>query len=228
MKTFGFYFVSALLIGISSMPAHAEENESPGASFSLQFTGLRWDQSRTKYSDESKAWDSIHLKTGDLVDAVVWATIGRLNVYFYPFLDSNALVSVGYMLREDLEIGFDLGVNATRIEEPKTEMSSDLMGAFITWSLPFEYHILENYAVFDFTRGETTNVDTSTQEEETRKQSGSYFKVSSTVIVPLAKNVWYMTGLWWAAENGKDHTTRVTKKSSQFGLTVAGLRLTVD
>jgi hypothetical protein len=228
MKLFGYYFASAVLVGTSSQAAQAEDSASPGASFSLQFTGLRWDQSRTKYSDEAKARESTHIKTGDLADSVVWATIDRLNVYFYPFQDSNALVSVGYMLRDDLELGLDLGVNATRVEDPKTEMSSNLMGAFVTWSLPFASQILENYAVFNFMTAEATDVNTSTQEEETRKQSGSSFKASSTVIIPLARNVWYMTGIWWATEKGKDHGTQVTRSSSQFGVTLAGLRLTVD
>ncbi|MDQ3231307.1 MAG: hypothetical protein M3Q07_05750, partial [Pseudobdellovibrionaceae bacterium] len=168
------------------------------------------------------------LMTGDLVDAFVYATIGKLNLYFYPFQDVNSLVSVSYMVRDDLEVGVDLGLNANRIKEPKSELSSDLFGAFVTWYVPVGSYSLENMALVDFTRVESTDLNSLTNEEETSKHTGSYMKISSTIIVPISKNAFYFAGIWVAAERGKDHTSDVTKKSSQFGLTLAGLRLTVD
>lgn len=228
MKKSGFYFVSALLIGSSMPMALAEEKEETAASFSFQFSGLRWAQSNTKYSDEDSKREATTLMTGDLVDSLVWATVGRFNLYFYPFQDINSLVSLGYMIRDDLEIGVDLGLNSSKIKDPKSELSSDLFGAFVTWSVPIQSFVLENFAVFDVTRSESTEINSTTNEEETTKITGSFFKISSTVIVPIAKNASYMAGVWWAAENGKNHAADTTKKSTQFGLTLAGLRLTIE
>jgi hypothetical protein len=60
------------------------------------------------------------------------------------------------------------------------------------------------------------------------KVTGNFLKLSSNIVVPIAKNAWYMAGVWWASENGKNQSTDTTKKSTQFGLTLAGLRLTID
>ncbi|WP_141731600.1 hypothetical protein [Oligoflexus tunisiensis] len=234
MKKFAVYCISAVLLS-SSLQASATEEAEAGsaatestASYSLQFSGLKWAQSKTKYSDEATSRDATSLMTGDLVDASVWASIGKWNVYFYPFQDVNALASVSYMLRDDLEIGIDLGLNATRVKEPKNEVSSDLYGIFTTWSVPFESFILENLAVLDMTRVETTSFNSTTGEDESTKVTGSYLKLSSTIVVPLAKNAAYLAGVWWASESGKNDGTDTTRKSSQFGLTLAGLRLTLD
>lgn len=228
MKKSGIYFVSALLIGSSGSTAWAEEKEEASASFSVQFSGLRWAQSKTKYSDEDSKREMTTLMTGDLVDSLVWATVGKFNLYFYPFQDINSLVSLGYMIRDDLEVGVDLGLNSSKMKDPKSELSSDLFGAFVTWSVPFDGYILENFAVLDVTRSEATEINSTTNEEETTKITGNFFKISSSVVVPIAKNASYMAGVWWAAENGKNQATDVTKKSTQFGLTLAGLRLTIE
>jgi hypothetical protein len=228
MRKSGIYVMAVLLIGSSGATAWAEENESTPASFSLQFSGLRWSQSGTKYSDETSKREVSSLMTGDLVDSLVWATIGKVNLYFYPFQDVNSLVSLSYMVRDDLELGVDLGLNANKTKEPKSELSSDLLGAFVTWSVPVEDYVLEHFAVLDVTRTEATEINSSTNEEETNKVTGNFFKISSSIVIPIAKNAYYMAGVWWAAENGKNHATDTTRTSTQFGLTLAGLRLTVD
>lgn len=138
MKKFGIYSIYAALTASSIPAAMSQENEAVPASLSLQFTGLKWAQSSSKYSDEDITRKSTSLMTGDLVDAVVYATIGKWNVYFYPFQDINALVSLSYMVRDDLEVGVDLGLNSSKLKEPKSEFSSDLFGAFVTWGVGFE------------------------------------------------------------------------------------------
>jgi nucleoside-specific outer membrane channel protein Tsx len=234
MKKLATYSISAALLSCSlpalavdDAPTTAAPPEST-ASLSLQFSGLAWDQSTTKYSDEETSRDSTSLMTGNLVDASIWASFGPWNVYFYPFQDMNALASVGYMLGDDLEIGIDLGLNATRLKEPKNEVSSDLFGIFTTWSVPFDDFILENFAVLDITRMETTSFNSVTGEDEKTKVTGNYVKLSSTVVVPLAKNAAYLAGIWLASETGKNDGTDTTRRSSQFGLMLAGLRLTLD
>lgn len=228
MKTFGICFVSALLIGSSMSTALAAENEATPASFSLQFSGLKWAQSTTKYSDESSKRELTTLMTADLVDSMIWTSFGKVNLYFYPFLDSNALVSLSYMVRDDLELGIDLGLNTSKMKDPKSELTSDLFGGFVTWLVPLENYTLENLAILDFTRTESTEINSTTNEEQTVKITGNFLKISSNIVVPIAKNAWYMAGVWWATENGKNQTADTTKKSTQFGLTLAGLRLTID
>lgn len=228
MKKLRIFFMSALLFGGSTRAAWAEESESTSASFSFQFSGLRWAQSKTKYSDEDSNREMTSLMTGDLVDSSVWATIGNFNLYFYPFQDINSLVSLGYMIRDDLEIGVDLGLNSSKLKDPKSELSSDLVGAFVTWSVPLASYVLENFAVLDVTRSESTDINSTTNEEETTKITGNFFKISSSIVVPLSKNASYLAGVWWAAENGKNHAADTTKKSSQIGLTLAALRLTIE
>lgn len=224
MKNFGVCIVSALLAG-SSMAA---ESEPAAASLSMQFTGLRWAQSQTKYSDEDSKREITTLTSGDLVDSLLWATVDKVNLYFYPFQDSNALLSIGYMIRDDLELGIDLGLNASKVKNPKSELSSDLFGAFATWIVPVGDYALENVGILDFTRTESTETNTTTGEEEKIKVTGSFFKVSSSIVIPIAKNAWYMGGVWWAAENGKNHSDDSTKKSTQFGINLAGIRITID
>jgi hypothetical protein len=228
MKNFGVCLVSVLLIGGSLSPAWAEENEPPSASFSFQFSGLRWAKSETKYSDEADSSELTSLMTSDLVDSTVWATIGKFNIFFYPFQDANSLVSLGYMFNSSFELGVDLGLNANKIKNPKSELSSDLFGVYGLWTVPFEESFLENFAVLDFTRTESTDVNSTTNEEETTKITGSFLKISSTLLFPIAKNAWYMAGVWWAAETGKNHTTDTNKKSTQIGITLAGFRITME
>ncbi len=220
--------MSALLIGSLSSAAGAEEKEEPGASFSFQFSGLRWAKSKSKASDEDTNRELTTLMTGDLIDSSVWATVGKFNLYFYPFQDVNSLVSLGYMLRDDLEIGVDLGLNSSKWKDPKSELSSDLFGVFATWSVPFDGYVLENFAVLDVVKSESTEINSTTTEEETTKITGNFLKISSSVVIPLAKNASYLAGLWWAAENGKNHADDTTTKSTQFGLTLAAFRLTID
>lgn len=228
IKKIGLYFIYLALIGNSAPAAFAEDSGPALASLSLQFSGLKWDQTKTKYSDEDSARESTSLMTGDLVDASVYAAIGKVNLYFYPFLDLNSLVSIGYMIQDNLEVGIDLGLNASKIKEPKNELSSDLMGAFTTWTVAFDGFALENFAVLDFTRVESTMYNSTTNEDDKTKVTGTFMKVSSTVVVPIAKNAFYMGGIWLAAERNKNDTLDVTKNSTQFGLMLAGLRLTVD
>lgn len=224
MKNSAVYFVSILL----TTGSMAAENEPIAASLSLQFSGLRWAQSQTKYSDEGTKREITTLNSGDLVDSLIWATVDKVNLYFYPFQDSNALLSLGYMIRDDLELGVDLGLNASKVKDPKSELSSDLFGAFATWIVPAGDYTLENVGILDFTRSESTELNTTTGEEENIKVTGSFFKVSSSIIIPIAKNAWYMGGVWWAAENGKNHSDDSTKKSTQFGINLAGLRMTIE
>jgi len=228
MKKLGIYSIYAALTASSIPAAMGQENEAVPASLSLQFTGLKWAQSSTKYSDEDITRKSTSLMTGDLVDAVVYATISKWNVYFYPFQDINALVSLSYMVRDDLEVGVDVGLNSSKLKEPKSEFSSDLLGAFVTWGVGFEGFSLENFAVLDYTRVESTTLNTTTNMDETSKVTGSFVKISSTAVVPIAKNAHYLAGIWAAAERGTNHALDTTKKSSQFGLMLAGLRLTLD
>ncbi len=228
MKNSGKYLISALVMGSMTSTAWAEEKDEPGASFSLQFSGLRWAKSKSKASDEETSRDLTTLMTGDLVDSSVWATVGKFNLYFYPFQDVNSLVSLGYMLRDDLEIGVDLGLNSSKLKDPKSELSSDLFGAFATWSVPFDACVLESFAVFDLVKSESTEINSTTGEEETTKLTGNFLKISSSVVIPLAKNASYLAGVWWAAENGKNHADDTTTKSTQFGLTLAAFRITID
>jgi hypothetical protein len=206
----------------------AAENEPIAASLSLQFTGLRWALSDTKYSDEADKREITTLTSGDLVDSLIWATINKVNIYFYPFQDSNALLSIGYMVRDDLEIGLDLGVNTSKVKNPKSELSSDLLGIFSTWIVPVGDYALENVGIFDVTSAKSTEINGTTGEEDSVKVTGTFFKLSSSIVIPIAKNAWYMGGLWWASENGKNMSADTTKKSTQFGVNVAGLRMTIE
>lgn len=224
MKNFGIYCMS-LLVATGSFAA---ENEPIAASLSLQFTALRWAQSDTKYSDEATKREITTLNSGDLVDSLIWATIDKVNLYFYPFQDSNALLSIGYMVRDDLEIGLDLGVNTSQVKNPKSELSSNLLGVFATWIVPVGDYALENVGIFDVTSSKSTEVNTTTGEEDSIKVNGTFFKLSSSIVIPIAKNAWYMGGVWWASENGENMSADTTKKSTQFGINVAGLRMTIE
>jgi len=206
----------------------AADNEPIPASLSMQFTGLRWAQSQTKYSDEAEKREITTVTSGDLVDSLIWATVDKVNLYFYPFQDSNALLSIGYMVRDDLELGIDLGLNASKVKNPKSEISSDLFGLFATWIVPVGDYALENAGIFDVTSSESTEINTTTGEEDSIKVNGTFFKVSSSIVIPIAKNAWYMGGLWWAEENWKNTSADTTKKSTQFGINLAGLRMTIE
>jgi len=224
MKNFGVCFLSVLLTG-SSMAA---ENDTIPASLSLQFTGLRWAQSETKYNPEPGKRDLTKLTSGDLVDSLLWATVDKVNLYFYPFQDTNALLSIGYMVRDDLEVGIDLGLNASKVKVPKSELSSDLFGAFTSWIVPVGDSALENIGILDFTRSKSTEMNTTTGEDQSITVTGDFFKVSSSIVIPIAKNAWYTGGVWWAVENGKNHADKTTKKSTQFGINLVGLRITIE
>jgi hypothetical protein len=125
-------------------------------------------------------------------------------------------------------VGVDLGLNANKFKNPNSEISSDLFGIYGFWTVPFENNFLENSAVLDVTRTESNGMNSTTNEEETTKETGSFLKISSTMLFPIAKNAWYMTGVWWAAENGKNHTADTSRKSTQIGITLAGFRITME
>ncbi len=212
--------------------ARAEDAEASPATFTFQYSGLRWTANTIKSTDqngEKTEQRSTSLLTADLVNSMVYMTIGgKLKLYFYPFQDGNALVSAGYKVRDDLEVGLDLGLNSTRIDQPKETSQASLFGGFATWSLAFPTFVLENSIVLDSSSFKTLTTNGLTGEEETREFSGAFLKVELTAVVPIAKNASYFAGAWFAMDHSKDNSVDAKLSSSQFGITLAGLRITLD
>lgn len=202
-------------------------DEARPASLSLQFSGLKWQESHSKEDGTDGTIKATQQLTADLVDATLWLTFdGRWNFYLYPFQDANALLSLGYMLRDDLEIGIDLGLNSTKVTNPDAEVKSDIFGVFGTWSVPVSSFMLENVAVYDLLTLKVKETDPVSGAMTSSKTTGSYMKISSTVVLPLAKNAQYLGGVWYATDDSK--TAGIKLKKSQFGLLLAGIRITVD
>jgi hypothetical protein len=212
--------------------AQAEDAEANPATFTFQYSGLRWTTNTTKSTDqngEETEQKSTSLLTADLVNSMVYMTIdGKLKLYFYPFQDGNALVSAGYKVRDDLEVGLDLGINSTRIDQPKSTSQASLFGGFATWSVAFPTFVLENGIVLDSSSFKTLNTNGITGEEETSEFSGAFLKVGFTAVVPIAKNAAYFTGAWFAMDHSKNKAVDAKLSSSQFGITLAGLRITLN
>lgn len=229
------YGVIAAIFAVSGLmitgAVRAEEAPAP-ATLSFQYSGLKWTRTHGKITDTSgqkSERKATSLLSGDLVDSFIYATIGgKLNLYFYPFQDSSSLISAGYMLRDNLEVGVDLGLDATRVDEPKDEYSSDLFGAFATYTANFDGFAVENIATLDFTRVESTIFNNQTSQDDKSKTSGTFLKLSATAIVPIAKNAFYLAGFWLAGDRSKNHTLDSKRTSGQFGLMLAGLRIAVE
>jgi len=201
--------------------------EAKPASLSLQFSGLKWQESSSKEDGADATTKATQTLTADLVDGTLWLTFDeRWNFYLYPFQDANALLSIGYMLREDLEIGVDLGLNSTKVTDPDAEVKSDIFGAFATWIVPVSSYALEIGAVYDLLTLKVKEADAVTGDMTTSNTTGSYMKVSSTLVIPLAKNAQYIGGVWYATDDSK--TAGVKTKQSQLGLLLAGIRITLD
>jgi|GEM_PF-3543759 len=235
MQGIKIFAISLSLLGCG-LPFFAEargdDKEATPATFTFQYSGLRWTANTTKSTDqngEKTEQKSTSLMTADLAHSMVYMTIGdKLKLYFYPFQDGNALVSAGYMLRDDLEVGLDLGLNSTRIDQPKGISQASLFGGFATWAVPFPTFVLENSIILDSSSFKTLTTNSLTGDEETSEFSGAFLKVGATAVVPIAKNASYLAGVWFAMDHSKNNSVAAKRSSSQFGITLAGLRITLD
>ncbi len=230
IRAFSLLFLGC---GLPSFSAARAEEEGPlPATLTFQYSGYKWNSTTSKSTDtngnetERKGTSTL---TADLVDSLIYVTIGgKLNLYLYPFQDGNALASVGYMVRDDLELGIDLGLNSTKIDEPKEEDHATLFGAFATYTVPVSNFALENAVVIDMTKLNSSSVSETTGAESTTEINGVFIKASVNAIIPIAKNALYFAGPWLAIDNTKNASSDSKRASSQFGLTLAGLRITVD
>ena len=232
MRLFRSIPFSLILLAFCNSPkALADEGSSP-ATFSFQYSGLKWSASTNKTSPANGAAESERkissLLTSDLADSMVFATIDKFNIYFYPFLDGNALASISYMVRPDLELGIDIGLNATKVDSPKFNRNDSIYGAFATWSVPVDTMHLENMLIVDRSSRKITDLNPSTNIESTEESSSLFIKGSTLLVVPLAKNASYLGGVWIASSSATDKTNDIKSTSHQYGLVLAGFRITLE
>lgn len=225
-----------LMISLATLPlisvtqAQGAEKEEEKASLSVQFSALKWSSTKTKETESGTESEQqgTSLITGDLVDSTLYLTTGKWNFYLYPFQDSNALVSGSYMVLDNLELGLDFGIQSQKVDKPKTEDRSTLFGFFATHFLAIGDNTLESGAVIDATSFRSTSTNPNTNEESTAESSGIFIKLSANYVVPLSKNLWYYGGAWVALQNEKPKSGDDKTATSQFGLTFAGIRSTVN
>ncbi|MCX6127667.1 MAG: hypothetical protein NTX25_01220 [Proteobacteria bacterium] len=220
-----------LLASLSLSQFARAEDENPPATLTFQYSGLKWNTVTTKTSPAIGAEverKTTSLLSSDLADAAVYASMNKFNVYFYPFLDSNALVSLSYMVQSDLELGFDLGVSHIKVNGSSNELSDSLFGIFAIWSKPISTMTLENSLTLDATSSKSVSFNEITQQESKTQISGKLIKAMSIVLVPLSRNASYFGGLWLGVENKKDSTDGEKTAKTQFGITLAGLRISLE
>ncbi len=201
--------------------------EETPASVSLQFSGIKYAQtSKTSKVSGSEATTKTNtVATSDLVDAYLWVTIGKFNFYAYPFQDASALFSASYMVRDDIEWGFDIGYNTIKEDEPKSDKTRNIYGTFATYYVNAGPFSLENSLTLDLTK--TSTLTTSETGMETKdSMKGNFFKLAVVALYPLSKNAWYFGGINYSIQNDKDDNGQ-TDTYNQFGVTLAGLRVTL-
>jgi len=227
MKLRSFVLLAMYPMAVASQAMGEEPSK---ASFSLQFSGLRSSTTTTKVEqngiEQSSKTSSI--LTLDLVDAYVWLTWDRFNVYLYPFQDANALFTATYMVTETVELGFDFGFNTTKTDQPKDELTARIFGLTGTLYTPLPNDItLETGLVLDATENKNVFIDNAGLETSSTSK-GRFGRLNVGVVVPLAKNAWYYGGASLSLQTTKTDNTSKKSTASQFGLTLAALRVTLD
>lgn len=220
----------AMLAGLllASVSVAASAAELSPASLSFQFSGIKY--TTTTISSEAGGREESNraasIVTSDLVDASIWAKVDDFNLYVYPFQDSNAFVSLGYMVNPAFEIGLDLGYNKTKEQEPSLELSRHIFGMFGTYYVPLQSVTLENTLLCDISRGRSVTLSNTTGEEQEIEQKGYFIKATVAAFYPLGKNAWYMASMWFSTQNQHDNQDQ-SKKFRQFALTPLGFRITL-
>lgn len=217
----------ALLCLGGSFTVNAHEAEAPRATVGMQFSGLKYSSTinKTQGAGVSASKKTTSTVTSDLVDAYIWVSTQDFNFYLYPFQDGNALVSLGYMINQQFELGLDFGYNTTRDDQPKYELTRTIYGVFATHFLPLGAWTLESLLLYDISRGKSEKLNGLGIEQTTTIQ-GSFLKLSATAVYPLRSNLWYYASLWYSVQDEKD-SSDITDKYQQVSLTIAGLRLAI-
>ena len=220
------WIVAGLMAGLSNSYAALAEDEG---SFTFHLPLVNYSNSSAKAKSEgvTSTVKTTQTKTADLDGSYLEASWGKANLYLYPFADSKK-ISPSYLVTDAIEVGLDLGINASTIDMPKNSDSSSLFGVFgIYYANLTKTIVLEN----SLNIGMKTNSGTVTETvagvatETKSKNSDLTIAVSVNAVVPLAKNVQYVGGLSYTMDNNDDKQNKVKTSTGTLGVNLATVRL---
>ncbi|HYX34932.1 MAG TPA: hypothetical protein VE954_17685 [Oligoflexus sp.] len=192
----------------------------PLAKFSLQIPVLKYTTSSIKTeSPQGSSNEKVNdLSTQVLDDGFIGITLGKLGLYLYPFDDGNHLVSAGYMITDNIELGVDLGLNQSSSQGAGTKDSTQI-GA---WG--YYYSTLGSLGLENGLSLNTSSRTDRNPPNPDAKSDEFSIKISSTVVYPLAKNLRYLGGAF-IRNKSLDGDGGIKTSTFQFGFILAGLRL---
>ncbi len=214
--------MSALCIFYAGM---ARADEAPVKAL-FQFSLFDLTKSRLITSTQSQETDRSFLdaKTSALADSLLALSYDNFSLYLYPFQDSNAFVSFGYLVRDDLELGVDIGYNREVLrQDTLTSDSKDtLLGAYAIHFLNFSTFTLESNIIYDRIQ---SVAPIETPEDPSTKTDSFFAKLSFTAVWPLRSNSFLISGVSYT--NSKQKTGTSETSLARTGIQVAGLRFTL-
>jgi hypothetical protein len=226
--------VSALLIAtVVSGSALAADK---GATFSLNLPVLSYSSTETKQKPDggTEAKETrTALESADLDQAWVSVGFGPAVVYLWsPFTDAKKFRG-GYVINDMLEAGLTLGLNNFKEKESKAEETDNRIGLYVQATPKVGPAHLEVLLGFDSVSKKGKTVSTAGTPPTTTtadvEESGTELEFSTTALVPLASNLNYGAGFWYTmSSNDIKKPGKQKDSASQFGLTLASLRLTLN
>jgi hypothetical protein len=226
--------VSALLIAtVVSGSALAADK---GATFSLNLPVLSYSSTETKSKPDggTEAKETrTALDTASLAQAWVSVGFGSAVVYLWsPFSDAKK-VRGGYAINDMLEAGLTLGLNNFKEKESKAEETNNRIGFYVLATPKLGPAELEVHLGFDSVSKKGKTVTTTGTPPTTTTadvdESGTELEFATTALIPLASNLSYGAGFWYTmTSNDIKKPGKQKDSSSQFGLTLASLRLDLN
>lgn len=228
--------VSALVIAtVVSGSALAADK---GATFSLNLPVLSYSSTDTKSKPDggTEAKETrTALDTASLAQAWASVSFGSAVVYLWsPFSDAKK-VRGGYAINDMLEAGLTLGLNNFKKKESKDEETANRFGFYVLATPKLGPAELEVHLGFDSVSKKGKTVTTTGTPPATTsttadvEESGTELEFATTALIPLASNLSYGAGFWYTmTSNDIKKPGKQKDSSSQFGLTLASLRLDLN
>ncbi|MCX6108691.1 MAG: hypothetical protein NTZ90_03700 [Proteobacteria bacterium] len=225
------WIVAGVMAGLSGSYTALAEDE---ASFTFHLPVLNYSSasSSAKNSSSSPSTKTTKTtstsKTNDLSGSYLEASWGKANLYVYPF-NASSIVSPSYMVKDNLELGLDLGLNSLSINKPKETANTNVYGV---WGIYYvnvsKALVIENGLNLDYTSksGKKTVTSSAGVNSDVKTNDNTLaVKVTINAVVPLAKNVNYLGGISYEMDQEDDKEGKIKTDTGIFSVNLATVRL---